>query len=193
MVTLPRFGDGLHHRTQGPLLRRRLRRHRPDHRQGTTAMAPRGPRPPRRETMAERIERDAAGSAPLRGGPVHLGEFLTDTWLPTERGCSTGPAPDPRRAEGKADRELKPACNAQRSAPLSSGPPGEEDGRRGSTRHASEGKDGVRARNTSSDADPRCSVPSRADARRGLVVTQRDGRERPAPLRSRRPDPHRLR
>ncbi|MCB0994890.1 MAG: hypothetical protein KDB21_07350, partial [Acidimicrobiales bacterium] len=37
------------------------------------------------EAMAARIEQDAAGSAPLRGGPVHLGEFLTDTWLPTKR------------------------------------------------------------------------------------------------------------
>jgi integrase len=37
------------------------------------------------EQMATRIEADAAGSAPLRGGPVHLGEFLTDTWLPTKR------------------------------------------------------------------------------------------------------------
>lgn len=37
------------------------------------------------EQMATRIEADAAGSAPPRGGPVHLGEFLTDTWLPTRR------------------------------------------------------------------------------------------------------------
>lgn len=37
------------------------------------------------EQMAARIEADAAGAAPLRGGPVHLGEFLTDTWLPTKR------------------------------------------------------------------------------------------------------------
>ena len=37
------------------------------------------------EQMATRLEADAAGSAPLRGGPVHLGEFLTDTWLPTKR------------------------------------------------------------------------------------------------------------
>ncbi len=37
------------------------------------------------EQMATRIEADAAGSAPLRGGPVHLGEFLTDTWLPSKR------------------------------------------------------------------------------------------------------------
>ncbi len=37
------------------------------------------------EEMAARIERDAAGAAPLRGGPVHLGEFLTDTWLPIKR------------------------------------------------------------------------------------------------------------
>ena len=37
------------------------------------------------EAMAARIERDAAGTAPRRGGPVHLGEFLTDTWLPTKR------------------------------------------------------------------------------------------------------------
>lgn len=28
------------------------------------------------EQMATRIEADAAGSAPLRGGPVHLGEFV---------------------------------------------------------------------------------------------------------------------
>lgn len=37
------------------------------------------------EQMAVRIERDAAGSAPTRGGPVHLGGFLTDTWLPIKR------------------------------------------------------------------------------------------------------------
>lgn len=37
------------------------------------------------EQIAARLERDAAGSAPLRGGPVHLGEFLTDTWLPIKR------------------------------------------------------------------------------------------------------------
>ena len=41
-------GDDLHRPTQGPLLRRRLRRPRPAHRQGTTTMAPRRPRPPRR-------------------------------------------------------------------------------------------------------------------------------------------------
>ncbi len=35
--------------------------------------------------MAARIERDAAGAAPLRGGPVELGEFLTSTWLPIKR------------------------------------------------------------------------------------------------------------
>ena len=37
------------------------------------------------EQMAERIDRDAAGAAPLRGGPVSLGEFLVDTWLPVKR------------------------------------------------------------------------------------------------------------
>jgi integrase len=37
------------------------------------------------EPTVSRIERDAAGSAPPRGGPVHLGEFLSDTWLPTRR------------------------------------------------------------------------------------------------------------
>jgi len=37
------------------------------------------------EQLAARIERDAAGSAPQRGGPIHLGEFLTDTWLPIKR------------------------------------------------------------------------------------------------------------
>jgi integrase len=37
------------------------------------------------EQMAARIQCDAAGAAPLRGGPVHLGEFLTDTWLPVKR------------------------------------------------------------------------------------------------------------
>jgi hypothetical protein len=37
------------------------------------------------EQMAERIERDNAGPAPVRGGPTHLGEFLTDTWLPMKR------------------------------------------------------------------------------------------------------------
>ena len=37
------------------------------------------------EQIAMRIETDAAGSAPRRGGPVHLGEFLVDTWLPIKR------------------------------------------------------------------------------------------------------------
>lgn len=37
------------------------------------------------EQLAARIERDAAGSAPLRGGPVQLGEFLTEAWLPIKR------------------------------------------------------------------------------------------------------------
>lgn len=37
------------------------------------------------EAMAARIERDAAGAAPLRGGAVQLGEFLTDTSLPVKR------------------------------------------------------------------------------------------------------------
>ena len=37
------------------------------------------------QQMADRIERDAAGAAPLRGGPVNLGEFLVDTWLPIKR------------------------------------------------------------------------------------------------------------
>ena len=36
------------------------------------------------EQMADRIERDAAGSA-RRGGPINLETFLTDTWLPTKR------------------------------------------------------------------------------------------------------------
>ena len=34
------------------------------------------------ELVAARIDRDNAGAAPRRGGPVHLGEFLTGTWLP---------------------------------------------------------------------------------------------------------------
>ena len=37
------------------------------------------------ELVAARIDRDNAGAAPARGGPVHLGEFLTDTWLPLKR------------------------------------------------------------------------------------------------------------
>ncbi|MDP9075001.1 MAG: hypothetical protein M3N98_12725 [Actinomycetota bacterium] len=39
------------------------------------------------ESVAARIDRDCdrAGAAPSRGGPVHLGEFLTDTWLPLKR------------------------------------------------------------------------------------------------------------
>jgi hypothetical protein len=37
------------------------------------------------EQMAERIERDNAGPAPVRGGPTHLGEFFTHTWLPMKR------------------------------------------------------------------------------------------------------------
>lgn len=37
------------------------------------------------EQIVARIERDAAGFAPQRGGAVHLAEFLTDTWLPIKR------------------------------------------------------------------------------------------------------------
>jgi hypothetical protein len=37
------------------------------------------------EQMVERIERDNAGSAPARGGPIKLSELLTDTWLPIKR------------------------------------------------------------------------------------------------------------
>ena len=37
------------------------------------------------EAVAARIDRDNAGAAPARGGPVHLGEFLTGTWLPCKR------------------------------------------------------------------------------------------------------------
>jgi hypothetical protein len=37
------------------------------------------------EQIAERIERDNAGPAPVRGSPTILGEFLTDTWLPIKR------------------------------------------------------------------------------------------------------------
>ncbi len=37
------------------------------------------------ESVAARIDRDRAGAAPVRGGPVHLGEFLTGTWLPMKR------------------------------------------------------------------------------------------------------------
>lgn len=37
------------------------------------------------EQMVAPIERDAVGAAPQRGGPVHLGEFLTGTWLPIKR------------------------------------------------------------------------------------------------------------
>jgi integrase len=37
------------------------------------------------DQVAARLERDTAGCAPRRGGPVQLGEFLTDTWLPIKR------------------------------------------------------------------------------------------------------------
>ena len=37
------------------------------------------------ELAAARIDRDNAGAAPARGGPVDLGQFLTDTWLPLKR------------------------------------------------------------------------------------------------------------
>ena len=37
------------------------------------------------EEIAGRIQNDAAGAAPPRGGPVNLGEFLVDTWLPIKR------------------------------------------------------------------------------------------------------------
>ena len=37
------------------------------------------------EQLAAHLEGTAAGSAPRRGGPVQLGEFLTDTWLPIKR------------------------------------------------------------------------------------------------------------
>ena len=37
------------------------------------------------EQMADRFERDGAGPAPARGGPISLGEFLADTWLPIKR------------------------------------------------------------------------------------------------------------
>jgi hypothetical protein len=35
--------------------------------------------------LAQRLERDHAGPAPARGGPISLGEFLTGTWLPVKR------------------------------------------------------------------------------------------------------------
>jgi integrase len=37
------------------------------------------------ELAAARIDRDNAGTAPARGGPVHLGQLLTETWLPLKR------------------------------------------------------------------------------------------------------------
>lgn len=37
------------------------------------------------ELVAARLDRDTVGAAPSRGGPVHFGEFLTDTWLPLKR------------------------------------------------------------------------------------------------------------
>jgi integrase len=36
-------------------------------------------------SVAARLEAHRAGSAPARGGPVSLGEFLTNTWLPLKR------------------------------------------------------------------------------------------------------------
>ncbi len=37
------------------------------------------------EIAAARIARDNAGAAPPRGGSLHLGRFLTETWLPLKR------------------------------------------------------------------------------------------------------------
>lgn len=37
------------------------------------------------EVVAARIDRDNAGAAPARGGPMHLGQFMTETWLPLKR------------------------------------------------------------------------------------------------------------
>lgn len=37
------------------------------------------------ELVAARIDRDDAGAAPSRGEPVHLGQFLTGTWLALKR------------------------------------------------------------------------------------------------------------
>ena len=37
------------------------------------------------ESVAARIDRDHAGPAPTRGGPILLGQFLTGTWLPLKR------------------------------------------------------------------------------------------------------------
>lgn len=37
------------------------------------------------EVVATRIDRDNAGAAPARGGPMHLGQFLTEIWLPLKR------------------------------------------------------------------------------------------------------------
>ena len=37
------------------------------------------------ELVAARIDREHAGAAPARGGPAHVGEFLTGTWLPHKR------------------------------------------------------------------------------------------------------------
>ena len=37
------------------------------------------------EVVAARIDRDNAGAAPVRGGPLNLGQFMTATWLPLKR------------------------------------------------------------------------------------------------------------
>ena len=37
------------------------------------------------ELAVARLDRDNAGAAPARGGPMQLGRFLTETWLPLKR------------------------------------------------------------------------------------------------------------
>lgn len=37
------------------------------------------------EALVARLQRDRAGSPPARGGPVTLGDFMTNTWLPNKR------------------------------------------------------------------------------------------------------------
>ena len=76
----------LHRATQGPLLRRRLRRPRPAHRQGTTPMAPRRPRPRRgRSRRRASSTPTAAAAAHRRADRSPSATFLTETWLPHKR------------------------------------------------------------------------------------------------------------
>ena len=59
------------------------------------------------EIAAERIDRDNAGAAPVRGGPQLLGQFMTETWLPLKRRYVR--ATTAYRYSWFVDRYIKPA------------------------------------------------------------------------------------